>query len=89
MSICNTLRSIVGLEPKYYWYCMSFRYETSSSYIHASTYSGHRKKIVTVADIEKSREYVDIDPKAVVVSISYMGRMTRSKLTNGAVHLNE
>ena len=68
-------------ENKQFWYCFSFvgKNAENGCSCDSSMYSGLPSRKITKSIIDDNRKYAGVNPEAVVVSISYLGRMTKSE----------
>lgn len=68
------------MEQKLYWFCFSY---VDNARIYASTYTGYSDKSVTLKHIKENKTYAGVSDNAVLLSLSYLGYMTRMEFTGG------
>ena len=69
-----------------HWYCFSYIGGHANGHtgtVSGSTYSGFTFKKITLKIIKDNKANANMNDDAVVVSISYLGLMTREEFTEG------
>jgi hypothetical protein len=68
---------------KLYWYLFAFSGIDSEKGVQcqASTYTGFKKKGITLAIIQDQKTCAGVTQKAVPIAINYLGYMTKDKFT--------
>lgn len=74
---------------KLHYFCMSFTHGSSGSTTWASAYMGWPDRDITVERIKYVKASLGLDPGAVLVSCSYIGHMTREKMTGTSIPKGE
>jgi hypothetical protein len=64
---------------KSYYYAFSFSYSEAQKTTIASCYIGYPDKKITLSRIKEAKRYAEIDEKAVLISCSYLGHMTKKE----------
>ncbi len=79
------------IDPVWHWYCVSFQFtgRETGTVMNASTYTGASAKKVTIEMLSQAKERAGMDPRSIVISINYMGKMTKSQLTRNAEEQHE
>lgn len=64
-----------------HWYCFSFSGfdENSKKQCQASSYTGYADRNISMARIRENKAYAGVSDNAVLISCSYLGRMTKSQ----------
>ena len=67
---------------KKYWFCFSFigNCLEGNGQVQASTQTGYLKDKITMGMIKDNKERAGVDSNAAVVSVSYLGYMTKEEL---------
>lgn len=64
---------------KLHWYCFSFLH----SNVIASSFKGFKEKDkINISDINNARNVAEINGKSVLISLAYLGHMTKEEFTN-------
>jgi len=71
-----------------HWFCFSYvgdhaEASISTGTVHGSTYTGYAEKKITIKNIKENKAYAKMSEDSAVVSISYLGHMTREEFTEG------
>ena len=72
-------------ETKLHYYCFSYIGVSISDcqQCYASTYTGYPEKLITVPIIEENKDYAGVLSSATLLSVSYLGHMTKDTLIGG------
>ena len=62
---------------KQHWYAYSFLGQGNT---YSSTYVGYEDNNITMPRIRAAKVFAGVSPDAVVLSVSYLGRMTRAQM---------
>jgi len=65
---------------KKHWFCFSYKGTDleGNRDCDASSYVGYDTKKVTLSMINENKRYADVTDKAVLIAVSYLGRMTKA-----------
>jgi len=69
-------------DTKLHWFCFSYtgkEIETGDD-VQASTYTGYSTKNITLPIIDENKKNAHVTDAAVLLSVSYLGYMTRAEL---------
>lgn len=67
-----------------HWYAFSFRYEARGIKQCGCTYIGYpQKDKITKTRIDEAKVAAEVHEDAVLLGISYLGKMTRAQMTGG------
>ena len=70
-------------DEKLHYFCFSYAGQEADSkqQCHACTYTGYDDKIITRAMIEQNKEYAGVTQNSVLLSVSYLGYMTKAEFS--------
>jgi hypothetical protein len=69
-------------DPKLHWYCFTYIDFTSGGYpSHACTYIGYPVAGMTMAMIKENKLNAGVSDRAVLLSVSHLGCMTKTEFT--------
>ena len=72
-------------KKKYYWWNMVFMQEGTSGYKLGSVYYGSEYKNIQKKNIEDARTFGGFADGYILISCSYLGRMTRDKFNDDCI----
>jgi len=67
------------MKDRRYWYAYSFQFRDKNQTGIASHYTGHVKNVVTLKDIKEAKGATGLPKNAVLMSVSYCGKMTKEE----------
>jgi hypothetical protein len=70
---------------KKHWYCFAFvgGQAEFGRECRACTYTGYQDKLITMPRIKENKRYAGVKDDAVLLSVSYLGYMTKEQMENG------
>ena len=70
-------------DEKLHYFCFSYAGQTADTnqQCNACTYTGYNDKNITIAMIEKNKEYAGVNKNSALLSVSYLGYMTRTEFS--------
>jgi len=73
---------------KLHWFCFAYiGKDSSGTECQACTYTGYPRKEITLKMIYQNKKNAGVTKKAVLISVSYLGYMNRSKFVYSNEHL--
>lgn len=73
-------RLVIMKENKLHYFAYSFQDSDRASTKTASVYIGHDSKLINIPRIEYAKQAAGVSLKSVLLSVSYLGCMTRSQM---------